>query len=365
MVRPFGLRDAFFVHRLQKRGIWLAVDQVLVHAHSPLWIALTAPIPWHVNGMATYVMRTRRQGRRLDGFIQVRRRWDRAEADLVFISPDLGAERAPEIWHRLLQYCCRKAGDNGVQRVYASLPDDREELGVFREAGFSLYARENIFRLKLPTMSGFLTGDGIRAAYEVSDWQLRRLYMQHTPRLVQLAEGASGGDTLPPFLSDVDWAVVQNYVLVEDQEAYGFIQVLSGRDGHLLRLWGDTMDSERMSRLLGWGIAAAREQSMRPVYCAVRDYQGGLRALLEESGFEYVGQRARLVKHVVRPEQVPVGNAVPALEPRTEAITTVSGLGVGGNEGGVPLPLRVEEQQFVMIVKDAHPARQPEVPVAG
>ncbi len=349
MIRPFSLRDSFFVHRLQKQGIQLDIDQALIQGRSPLWTALMAPIPWHMNGVATYVLRARVRDRQLGGFVQVQKRWDRSVADLVFLSPDLSVEEAPEIWRRLLRYCCQKAGENGVQRVYASLPDEAEELQLFRDASFSLYAREEFFRLKLPTASDVQPEGDIRPLHEVDDWQLRRLYAQHTPRPVQLAEGALGGEHRPPFLAAVEWADVQSYALMDAQDIVGLVQVLSGRDGHLLRLWGDTMDSACMARLLNWGVAVASHKPVRPVYCAVRDYQGGLWAVLEENGFEYIGRRVRLVKHLVRAERVPAANAVPALDLRTEAITTVSGLDACVEEtpDAQPLPAYTAEEQPV------------------
>ncbi|HEY64262.1 MAG TPA: hypothetical protein G4O02_06785 [Caldilineae bacterium] len=355
MIRPFGLRHCFLVRRLQKRGVQLDMERALVQARSPLWVALTTPIPWQMNGVATYVLHARVRGRRLEGFIQVQKRWGRAEASLMYLAPDLGAEHAEEIWRRLLQYCCRKAGENGVQRMYASLPDEAEHLQVFRDAGFSLYAREELFRLKFPRPSEEVGTGDIRAVYEADDWQLKRLYAQHTPRLVQLAEGAVGGDHKPPFLTGVEWADVQSYVLAEAQEITGLVQILSGRHGHLLRLWGDTTDSMRMVRLLHWGIQVASQKPVRPVYCAVRDYQGGLQALLEESGFEYIGHRTRLVKHIVRAEQVSAANTVTALDPRTEAITTVSGLHISPDNGGAEQPAPVYSEEQAMNVAAMEP----------
>jgi hypothetical protein len=255
-------------------------------------------------------------------------------------------ENASETWRRLLHYCCQKAAENSTQRLYASLPDEAEGLELFRDAGFSLYAREELFRLHLPAAHSEPVVDDIQMLRKANHWQLKRFYAQYTPRLVQLAEGAIGGESKPPFLADVGWASVQSYALVKGDEVNGVVQVLSGRDGHLLRLWGDTMDRSYMARLLSWGIAVASHKSLQPVYCAVRDYQGGLRVLLEESGFEHVGRRVRLVKHVVRAERVLATNATPMLDPRTEAITTVSGLETRANGAQVeqPIPTCADEQ---------------------
>ncbi|MCS7222093.1 MAG: hypothetical protein RML36_01435 [Anaerolineae bacterium] len=347
MIRAFGLRDSLFVHRLQKRGVRLDMDQAMVCYCSPLWTALATPIPWYVNGVATYILRAQVHGRRLDGFIQVRRRADRSEADLIFLSPDLGEEEAPEIWRRLLQYSYQKACANGIQRLYASLPDGTEELRLLREASFSLYTREEFFRLNCTADSYWpASSEGIRPLREWDSWQLRRLYAQYTPQPVQLAEGALGGEGRPPFLANVDWADAQSYALAEGEDIGGVIQLLTGPAGCLLRLWGDTMDRARMGRLLDWGIAMAMRIAKQPIYLAVRDYQGGLLGLLEERNFEHVGRGARLVKYLVRAERVPVADMVSALEPRAEAISTVSRLGplVGDLEVEQPLPVCTDEQ---------------------
>ncbi len=356
MIRPFGLSDSLLVRSLQSQGVQLDMDQALVRARSPLWTALMAPLLWPVNGIATYVLRARVHNEQLSGFIQIQKRPDRSEADLVFLSPDLGIEGASETWRRLLHYCCQKAADNGVQRLYASLPDDAEGLGLFRNAGFSLYAREELFRLIPLAAHNEPPADDIQMLRKADHWQLKRFYTQYTPQLVQLAEGAMGGENKPPFLTDVEWASVQSYALVKGGEISGVVQVLSGRDGHLLRLWGDTMNSAYMARLLNWGIAVASRRSLQPVYCTVRDYQGGLQPLLEELGFEHVGRRVRLVKYIMRTERVLVTSATPVLDPRTEVITTVSGLEARADGAQIeqPVPTCTDEQPASVVMAELH-----------
>ncbi len=324
VIRSFGLRDAFFVRRLQRQGVRLNADQALLCAQSPLWPALSTPVPWHVNGIATYILCAHLHEQRLEGFVQIRRRGDRAEACLGFVSPDLGMPEAAEIWRRLLQFSVQKASDNGVLRLYASLPDDTEELSILRDASFSLYAREDVYQLMDVTGHPEPVGGEMRPLREADNWQLRRLYAQCTPQPVQLAEGALGAEHRLPFLSDVEWANARSYGLLEGQEISGVVQVMSGRDGRLLRLWCDTMDRTRVARLLDWSMAAAGNELPRPLYCAVRDYQGGVRALLEDRNFKHVVRNALLVRHIQRVERVPITSAVPTLEPRAEAITTMS-----------------------------------------
>lgn len=334
MIRAFGLRDSLFVHRLQKQGVWLDMDQALLCARAPLWVALATPVAWRVNGIATYILHAQLPDQQIDGFVQVQKCTDRAEANLLFLSPDLSVPEAPEIWRRLLLHVCRKAGDNDIQRLYASLPDDAEALSALRDAGFSLYTREDLFRIDMvSTLSASHPGE-VRPVLEADTWQLRRLYTQYTPQPVQLAEGAFATEHRLPFLVDVEWGETRNLVLVEGQgqDIGGSVQIRSGRSGHLVRLWGNTSEPGRVERLLAAARAAAADPRALPIYCAVRDYQGGVRALLEDAGAAYVGRSARLVRHIQRLERVPVAATTPALDPRAEPVTTLSHIEVTAQE---------------------------------
>lgn len=325
MIRPFGLRDSLLVRRLQASGISLDIDHALVHKYSPFWAALRAPVPWHVNGIATYVLRAQVRGYRLQGFVQIRRVPGSGAAWIAFLSPGYGVDETLEIWRRLLRHTYEQAGLNGVQRLYAALGDEYVELlDLFRQLGFSLFAREELYRLRYPVMPDGFEPEHVRPYTDGDGWQVKRLYAQVTPQPVQLAEGAVGGDGKPPFLISVSQPDVNTLVAGRQGEAQGVVQIRSGTEGHLIRLWGDTYDSDLMAGLLLSALRCANPAPVRPVYCVVRDYQGGLRALLEEYGFEYMGRWARLVRHVMRTERVPANATVAALDPRTEAITTAT-----------------------------------------
>jgi hypothetical protein len=62
----------------------------------------------------------------------------------------------------------------------------------------------------------------------------------------------------------------------------------------------------------------------QPVYCSVRDYQGGLQAPLEARGFSLVDTHSLLVKHTtVRVSESP-RKLVTSLEQRAGVVPTVS-----------------------------------------
>jgi hypothetical protein len=334
VIRPFGLNDIWLVRRLQRNGVPLAIEHVLTHPRPPLWTALTAPWPWAGVGVASFVLDERHCGERLTGFAQLMKRAARPEADLLHLAPSLvSAEYAGDdlaglswngsggpgcessgalIWSRLLTYCSKAAAAHGLQRIFASAPAGCPEEQSLKAAGFSLYARETIFRLAaVPPASGSLVG--FRPQSPQDSWALQRLYTRSTPKLVQQAEGALTGEVGSPPLSWWEPGSWQGIVWEPAGEVRGAAQVHIGRAGHWLRIWGvNDISARELRSLIEQGlrqIARVRRVSRSmPVYATVRDYEMGVSGGLTGFGFAPYMERTRFVKHTV----VAVRQAVPA-----------------------------------------------------
>ncbi len=333
-IRAFGLRDVPLFIRLQRHGALFRLDQTLIRTHSPLWPALLSPLPWHGIGIATYVLTDRSRGQPAHGLAQMQKRPARPEADLLLLAPHLDShEGVGDIWCRLLSHCSQEAGQFGIQRLYATLPDDAAMLELFKQAGFSLYAKEDIFRLE---QIGEVTKDtdesNIRPQREEDAWALQRLYTAYTPRLVQQAEGMTNGDAWPGRDTSADLT----FVLEKRGEIIGAVLLETGEAGHWLRLQGNTQSTKQMEILLRHGLKVLALQPSRPVYCAVRDYQGGLRALLLDRGFRFFATWNRLVRYTVAWAKEPVLKTVPALERGVEPTMSI---GHNGNSGPGERPL--------------------------
>ncbi len=325
VIRPFGLNDIWLVRRLQRSGMTLAVEHMLTHPHEPLWTALIAPWPWAGVGVATFVLDERVNGQRLYGFVQLMKRANRSEADLLHVAPahmsQLANDRSAEvIWNRLLNHCSLAAATHGLQRIYASAPEDCFEQTSLRQAGFCLYTRETIYRLaSLPAATE--SAPGIRPQHPRDSWALQRLYVRGTPRLVQQAEGALSTEAGTPMLSwwePNDW---QGLVWEPAGEVRGAVQMHRGRAGHWLRVLGAGELAAREVRLLiEQGLRhlndarAMRDHRDVPVYVTVRDYDINLSGALIGFGFAPFMERARLVKHTV----VRVAEPLPATHPVRE-----------------------------------------------
>jgi hypothetical protein len=359
VIRPFGLNDIWLVRRLQGNGVPLAIEHVLTHPNPPLWTALTAPWPWAGVGVgvATFVLNERYCGERLSGFVQLMKRAARPEADLLYLSPSLvssefgpdvtgaadrnsaagrsgadgrnGADGQPAcdasgevIWGRLLTYCTKAAAAHGLQRIFASVPEGCLEADSLKAAGFSLYAREIIFRLAVvPPASGSLVG--FRPQTPQDSWALQRLYTRNTPRLVQQAEGALSGEVGSPALSWWEPGSWEGVIWEPAGEVRGAVQVHIGRTGHWLRIWGaNELSARELRSLIEQGLRQiARTRGVRramPVYVTVRDYEIGVRGGLTGFGFAPYMERTRFVKHTVAAVRQAVPAARAAIEVRQE-----------------------------------------------
>ncbi|HIC89766.1 MAG TPA: hypothetical protein EYP04_10255 [Anaerolineae bacterium] len=339
MIRPFALSDIAFVHRLQSQSLYLAVDPGMIGFRSPLFLAFTAPVPWFGLGVATYVLRDRSSGQSVAGFAQMCKRTGRPEADLIYIAPHLGdqSEQAnPEIWQNLLAHCARQAGGQGLQRLYAAVPDEAADLlELFQQAGFSLYARDTLYRRPPAALTLEIENwAGIRPQQEGDHWPLIRLYDRLTPQLVRSVEGTliQGKQRIHPAEALLGSGYKNGFVLEEAGEIVGVVWVRSQRQACHLRLLVDDL-APRSARyaelLLACGLSALPHSDQRPVYCAVRDYQGGLVTSLERYGFMPWVERALLVKHMVVTAKKPARKALDVLPELPLTVLQTQGNGQG------------------------------------
>ncbi len=325
VIRPFGLNDILLLLGLQHNSVTLAIEHILTHPRAPLWTALTAPWPWAGVGVATYVLIENREDGPMTGFVQLMKRAARPEADILHLAPALlTVENSEAAWDRLLSHCTPAAASHGLQRVFASIPDGGPEEARLKEAGFSLYTRETIYRLAVVPASGGTgrvapeRGAGLRPQLPQDSWALQRLYTGGTPRLVQLSEGAITGEVGSPPLSWWEPDSWQGIVWEPAGEIRGAVQVHIGRAGHWVRIWGiNTLTAREMRSLVAQGLHAVTAASRGvptsfrgevpapfrgrgkplPVYVTVRDYEMGIGAILTGFGFAPYINRARFVKH--------------------------------------------------------------------
>ncbi len=317
MVTPFGLRHSLLVYRLQHSAERLDMVHALTRPRSPLAIAVLGPIPWRTTGVVTYVLQMRQHGRRVTGFAQMLKRPGRPESDMLALAPALGGGKAAEdIWLRLLTRCAAEAGEHGVQRLFASVPEGGSEAEVLRQVGFVAYTQETVYRLVGEARMPGPPVDEIRPQHEGDGWAMQRLYHTATPPVVQVAEGAleSENSGFPPLWWESPLLHSQGYVLSRSGDVIGAAHIQSGPAGHWLRIWSAIDQQTVVSSLLNHCLAVLEPYDRKkPLYCAVRDYQSDMRLPLEDVGFQPYTYRSRLVKHLTVRVKDAVPQTIPAL----------------------------------------------------
>ncbi len=331
MIKPFGVRDLLLVSNLQKKGTCLDPEIALTRPYSPLLAALSSYFLMHEAGTSTFILEATDQSTpstgsghcRMQGLAQMRQRRGRPEADVIYLSPSFSTtDEAPTIWHRLLTYLCARAGEQGIRRLFAHMAEDGEEIETFQQVGFSPYTREDIFRLNSLSESHLrLDRVFMRPQQAVDAWALQRLYANVAPRLVQQAEslGERGWER-----SSADWPLRtrnEGYVLEDNGEIVSYLLFSGGRIGHWMRVLLHPQAYDRADEVIQHGLVFLSHYPPCPIYCSVREYEGALRASLQDWGFELFGSQAILVKHTTVRIKEPARKLVPSLDKRAEAAT--------------------------------------------
>jgi hypothetical protein len=332
LIRAFSLRNLPLVLRLQKGGVALCPEEALTQPISPLREALISYLCPRGTNIDTYILDYRENGQRLLGFAQVRKRYGLPEGEVIYIAPALvDGNGTYATWQRLLPHLCVVAGEQGQQRLYARTACDGEEQRLFRHVGFMPYTHENIYRLDrmptLPAVSPAANGEQVplRPQTVNDSWGVQRLYAAISPRFVQQIEGSARGQW---EIRRSLWRGQSNrrgYVLEEQGEILACLQLRRGRQGSWLKILLHPQACDWADSLVQQGLCLPGVWSKGPLYCSIRDYEGGLRVSLDELGFQFFARQAVMVKHTTVWAKEPLPKLLPALETRVERATpTVS-----------------------------------------
>ena len=185
---------------------------------------------------------------------------------------------------RLLEALVKEAGSWKAWGVLADLPEGSELFEGFRKAGFTIWARQKVFKLtsqEIPLSSTYSWREGS----EFDKLAIDALSKQVVPTSVQLIDCLS------------DKSVDAMVAYQKDGRLGAFAKIEYGPKG----IWASMTvhpDAD-VQALLSSLVQKVSHVLDRPVYLAVRSYQSRLETTVERMGFEASENQILLVKHLV------------------------------------------------------------------
>lgn len=185
----------------------------------------------------------------------------------------------------VLRYAVQSAGQRGVKRLYARLPEDAELTRIYRRVGFQAYAEETVWVAERLDVEASVDGPPLREQEVTDTWAVHQLYNASAPRDVQYAEAATSHrwELSHPGKRGT---VVRGYLLEDGFQLTAYARVLScGERHHVEVMFGPEASVDRASFVRTVLGRVQRQARLRQVYVAVRSYQQETEAALESLGF--------------------------------------------------------------------------------
>jgi hypothetical protein len=323
-MRPFGLRDLGTLWCLRGRGITLDMQRATLSTRWPLCAALSGLLsPGYLGSTLTYVCHAvdASENNVVPGIAQVLICPERQEWQVVHLAPWIESQEllGGVGWASVLSDLCKLAGQWGALRIRAGVPAGGPEEEAFRQAGFLAYSREEVYRLPGPR-PGLEASGSLRPIAANDAWPLLQLMSQVVPSSVQHAEGMNVSGASVPLFARLGVNREQGFVLEQDGELGAYVGVSRSRQGAWARILLHPDARKQAAQVVQHAVMVASPAPA--LFCAVRDYQAGLRSLLAGMGFDFVGVQVWLVKHATRPAICLRRRHLAALEKRTERATT-------------------------------------------
>ena len=295
MIRSFDWRDVGLVRNLGRRGVSLHSQAALTRGTHTLQDALRGYLA-PVSRQATYVLRKNGVQR---AFAQLQTSAHSGCARVRFLAPaGDGADEIPRL--DLLEKLAFEAGARGNHFLVAEVDEKSTEFELLRQAGFAVYARQEI--VCRSTLSERKPVDlPLRRRQKTDTLGVQLLYHNIVPPLVQQVEPS-------PVESN------NGYVLLQEGELVAYLNVQRGPRGVWVQPYLHPEAHTVIDAVLSAFLNLEAKRSRGPVYVCVRSYQYGLQAALSDNSFEPWGQQAVMVKRLGVSVKAARFKALPALD---------------------------------------------------
>lgn len=191
----------------------------------------------------------------------------------------------------VLEDLARQSGEWGAYHLLAEIDENSPAFEAFRRAGFSVFAWQRIW--KLP--------ESMKVDQPETDWTPADLELESSIRSLFLA-------LVPPLVLAAEPTSVhtfQGLVCAQKGEAVAYADLDFGPNGIYIKplFHPNAVDVNCLIQAL---VSTLPNESVRPVYLAVRSYQSWLENGLHELGAEAAPRQAVLVKHLIARQRIPL-----------------------------------------------------------
>jgi hypothetical protein len=294
-IRPFGWRDLLLLHSYRNRGLFL--DSTRTSIHGQALIPLGAFLSFIGPTTRIYTYRCDDNSPYRTPLIgQVSHAKGASNARLSFLAPENAMEL--QDLSTFSDYLAVKMGEQGAFHILAEVDESSPVYHLLRRAGFSIYARQCIWRL-----DGQADGEAEAVAWKPCRTNdiigARSLYCNVVPGLVQQVE------SLPK-------KNLKGFVTYQKGDLHAYIELKYGRCGIWVQPYVHP-GAERFDRQLVHLLRNLPGRRNRPLYLCVRSYQSWLESAVEAIGAQPGPRQAVMVRHLTLTQRVKQAYPLPAI----------------------------------------------------
>ena len=304
MIRPFVITDLGALRRYRRHTLFLDSQPTLIWGRGLVPAgALLSPLS-SLTGVFTSVCEGNGQRPPLMG--QVVHRAGSSYAHFTMLAPEAAIE-SPDLPH-LLEHLIKRVGGRGAQSLVAEVDESSQAFEALRRAGFSIYARQRIWRIARAPR-GLSRREGWRPVARRDEFSVNLLAGSLVPTLVQQVEPLPEGP-------------LSGWVFPREGEVRAYVDVSRGPRGAWLQPYVH-LDAAPFSETLASLVAGLGPSRGKPLYVRLRSDQEWLQTALEDLDGQPGSQQAVMVKRTTRRVDARLGRPIRVAEGR-RAEPTVS-----------------------------------------
>jgi hypothetical protein len=192
----------------------------------------------------------------------------------------------------LLEGLIKQAGHWGAKQVVANLDITSELFPHFRQAGFSVLAKQRVFQCEPSDLFEDIMPNGWRTWRHEDINAMRGLYQTLVPPLIQAVEPISRREAQGLVHYDPNGALVAYADLIYGPVGVWVLPVIHPQI------------NENMGDLLNQMVLDVRKLNKKPIFIASRSYQPWVESALEEIALEASPEQAVMVRYLALRQRV-------------------------------------------------------------